>query len=353
MRKKVKLVVFTILFFIITACASSTNLLPGSIRDRIEKPLIFIPQGLSTETPFLPSTFTPTATLTPTVTATATQTPTQTATPTPTASPTPIPMVLVGAGDISICGQDGDNQTADLLDKIPGTVFTAGDNSNEDGTLKQYIDCFDPSWGRHKDRMRPSPGNHDYFTDRAADYFDYFGSAAGEIDNGYYSYDLGDWHIIALNSNCGWVECGADSSQVAWLKEDLSNSDAKCTLAYWHHPRWSSGKHGNSPWLDPFWQVLYDYGAEVVISGHDHHYERFAPLNPDGEVDESWGIRQFIVGTGGVSQRGFGDVMEGSEVRNSGAFGVIRFNLYPDSYEWEFIPIEGEEFTDHGVGTCH
>ncbi|WP_160317551.1 metallophosphoesterase family protein [Ornatilinea apprima] len=359
MRTRVLLLCFVLILLMMAAC-STTGLVQqgqGGKGGLNEFRLAFL--DTKTATPFLPQTFTPTPSLTPTPTATSTPThtptatPTQTPTPTNTPTPTPVPVVLAGAADISICGQDGDDRTAELLDQIPGAVFTAGDNSNEYGTMREYLECFDPTWGRQKDRMHPSPGNHDYLTERAADYYAYFGAAAGEIDKGYYSYDLGDWHIVALNSNCGWVGCGVDSEQVAWLAEDLALSNKKCTLAYWHHPRWSSGVHGGSPWLDPFWQVLYQYGAEIVVSGHDHHFERFAPMNPQGQIDEQRGIRQFIVGTGGASQRGFGDEIEGSEVRHRGDYGVIKFNLYPNYYEWEFISIEKDGFSDKGRGECH
>jgi hypothetical protein len=203
--------------------------------------------------------------------------------------------------------------------------------------------------------MHPSPGNHDYLTEKnAASYFDYFGQAAGEPGKGYYSYDLGDWHIVALNSNCLNIDgCGPSSPQVEWLKADLEAHPAACTLAYWHHPRWTSGLAENSFWLDAFWQVLYEHGAEIVVSGHDHDYERFAPQNPQGEADPENGIRQFVVGTGGAGQRPFLGAQPNSEVRNSGEFGVLKLTLYPDRYDWEFIPVEGAVFTDSGSTTCH
>lgn len=296
----------------------------------------------------------PTLGATPTVSPTPASTFTAPPSPSPTPTATPTPAVLVGAGDIAICGQEGDDQTAYLLDQIPGAIFTAGDNSNEDGTLRQYQQCFEPSWGRHKERIYPSPGNHDYEVPDAADYFAYFGPAAGEPGKGYYSYDLGEWHIIALNSNCPWLigGCGPDSPQAQWLQDDLAAHPARCTLAYWHHARWSSGLAGSAFWLGDLWRILYEHGADVVISGHDHDYERFVPQNPEGEP-EPGGMRQFVVGTGGASQRPFGDtILPTSEVRHWGAFGVLKLTLYPGRYDWEFVPVDGASFTDSGSDVC-
>lgn len=299
----------------------------------------------------------PTATPLPSATPSASPSPAPTFTaspsPSPSPSPTPTPAVLVGAGDIAICGQEGDDQTAALLEQIPGEIFAAGDNSNEEGTLRQYQQCFDPSWGRFKERLHPVPGNHDYETAGALDYFTYFGAAAGEPGLGYYSYDLGAWHVIALNSNCPWINgCGPDSPQAQWLLADLEAHPARCTLAYWHHARWSSGLAGSAFWLGDLWRILYEHGAEVVISGHDHDYERFARQNPEGELDPN-GMRQFVVGTGGAGYYPFGEtILPASEVRHSGTFGVLKLTLYPDRYDWEFIPVAGETFTDSGSEAC-
>ncbi|HZW03703.1 MAG TPA: metallophosphoesterase, partial [Anaerolineaceae bacterium] len=241
------------------------------------------------------------------------------------------------------------------LDIRPDVVFTAGDNTNGEGTFEEYITCFDASWGQFRGMIRPAPGNHDYYTEKdAASYYQYFGEMAGKIGKGYYSYDVGGWHVVVLNSNCLNIDgCGPSSPQVQWLRSDLAASEARCTLAYWHHPRWTSGLAGNSHWLDAFWQALYEYGAEVVFSGHDHDYERFAPQDPAGNPDPDGGIRQFVVGTGGASQRGFAAPLPNSEVRNSGEFGVLALTLYPDRYEWQFHPVEPDGFSDSGAGFCH
>jgi len=262
----------------------------------------------------------------------------------------PSPPVLVGAGDITSCWYDTDEATAKLLDSIPGTVFTAGDNAYETGSAKQYRDCYAPTWGRHKARTRPSPGNHDYSSAGAPGYFGYFGAAAGPPGRGYYSYDLGGWHIIALNSN---VATRVGSLEERWLRRDLALHPARCTLAYWHHPRFSSGLHGDSTALQSIWQALYDAGADVVVNGHDHTYERFAPQTPSGALDSARGIREFVVGTGGAGFYGFTHIRENSEVRNNTTHGVIKLTLRPDGYDWEFVPVAGKTFRDSGSGKCH
>jgi hypothetical protein len=258
--------------------------------------------------------------------------------------------VLVGAGDIAACNKDGDEATADLLDNIPGTVFTTGDNVYNNGTYDDFLNCYHPSWGRHKDRTYPSAGNHDYRTDGASGYFEYFGSRAGDPDKGYYSYDLGDWHIIVLNSN---IPVHPGSEQEQWLREDLAAHPVVCTLAYWHHPRFSSSNsHGSDPYMEPLWQALYDFSADVVLAGHDHTYERFAPQNPQGEVDSLRGIRQFVVGSGGRNHYHFDSPIANSEVRNGDTFGLLKLTLHSDSYSWEFIPEAGKTFTDTGNSPC-
>ena len=261
--------------------------------------------------------------------------------------------VFVGAGDIADCGSTGDEATAALLDGIPGMVYTTGDNVYESGTVNQFANCYDPSWGRHKERTRPAAGNHDYMTTGAAGYFNYFGAAAGDPSKGYYSYDLGQWHIIVINSNCSRVGgCNAGSPQEQWLRADLAAHPVTCTLAYWHHPRFSSGEHGSSSAMQPIWQALYDAGADVVLNGHDHDYERFAPQSPTGIADLGRGIREFVVGTGGKNHYAIQLPIANSEVRNSDTFGVLKLTLHPTSYDWEFVPVAGKAFTDAGSASC-
>jgi len=292
----------------------------------------------------------------------APETPEQHITPTRTASLNPTPIVtsltptkslqgiLVGAGDISICGQKGDDLTADLLANIPGTIFTAGDNSNEDGTSYEYLNCFGPSWGRYLDRLYPSPGNHDYGTDNGSAYYDYFPTVAAVRGKGYYSYDIGSWHIIALNSV---IDTSKDSLQVVWLREDLASHPGLCSLAYWHHPRWTSGTSGDNGHTATIWQILYDYDVDVVVNGNEHMYERFAPMDPAGMLDLEHGIREFVAGTGGVSHYLLGEIKTNSQLRDNTTFGVLKFTLYSDGYAWEFIPVDATGFTDSGTDSCH
>jgi hypothetical protein len=257
--------------------------------------------------------------------------------------------VFVGAGDIANCSRTQDESTAQLLDSIAGTVFTLGDNVYPDGTSTQFTDCYGPTWGRHKNRTRPSAGNHDYHVAGAAGYFNYFGAAAGDPTKGYYSYNLGTWHIIALNSE---ITHSAGSTQEQWLRADLAANPSMCTLAYWHKPRFSSGMHGNISSVQTFWQALYDYGADVVLSSHDHTYERFAPQNPNGQADSNRGIREFVVGTGGAGLYSFPTIQPNSQVRNNSTYGVLRLTLHATSYDWQFVPFAGQTFTDSGSANC-
>jgi acid phosphatase type 7 len=262
--------------------------------------------------------------------------------------------VLLAAGDIADCGSSGDEATANLLDGLDGTVATLGDNAYNAGTRSEFANCYDPSWGRHKNRTRPAAGNHEYGTPGAAGYFNYFGTAAGDPSEGYYSYDLGTWHIVVLNSNCSKIGgCDADSPQYSWLKADLEAHPTDCTLAYWHHPLFSSADHGNNSVTKPLWQLLEGIGAELVLTGHDHDYERFAPQTADGVADPENGIREFVVGTGGKSHYAFESVQPNSEVRYNDGYGVLRLVLSDGSYSWEFISEAGKSFTDTGTGTCH
>jgi len=263
--------------------------------------------------------------------------------------------VLVGAGDVAGCSSPGDEATANLLDGIPGTVFTAGDNVYPNGTVSEFDRCYAPSWGRHRARTKPAPGNHDYNTAGAAGYYGFFGAAAGDPARGWYSYDLGDWHVVVINSNCAAMGgCGAGSPQEQWLRDDLTAGAKACTLAYWHHPLFTSGAtHSNTTEMRPIFQALYDHNAEVVISGHNHNYERFAPQSPGGDLDRSRGIRQFVAGMGGISHYSFGAIEPNSEVRNADTYGVLKLTLHTDRYDWQFIPEAGKTFTDSGTTACH
>ncbi|GIW03626.1 MAG: hypothetical protein KatS3mg059_0246 [Thermomicrobiales bacterium] len=277
--------------------------------------------------------------------------------PTPVLSPTPggqTSYVLVGAGDIA-SESNGDEITAALLDGIEGTVFTLGDNVYESGTIDEFMTYYEPTWGRHKARTRPAPGDHDYFTAGAAGYFSYFGSAAGDPSRGYYSYDFGSWHVVALNTKCDEIGgCGPGSPQELWLRADLAAHPSACTVAYMHHPRFSSGStHGSQAFVQPLWEALYEAGVDIVLAGHEHNYERFAPQNPAGDLDTRWGIREFVVGTGGRTHYGFGAPLPNSEVREASTFGVLKLTLHDGGYEWDFVPEPGSTFSDRGTGTCH
>jgi hypothetical protein len=264
--------------------------------------------------------------------------------------------VIVAAGDIADCASEGDEATARLVGGIEGTVLTLGDNAYEDGTAHDFEECYEPTWGQFEARTRPSPGNHEYRTEGASAYFDYFGDAAGDPDEGYYSYDVGAWHIVALNSNCSEVlRCGPGSPQGRWLEEDLAaNYEEACTLAYFHHPLFTSGEY--RPGIERMkrlWEILYAAGVDVVLNGHDHNYQRFAPQDPEGRVDPEDGIRQFVVGTGGGSLYEIPDPIANTEVYNDDTYGVLELTLHPKRYEWEFVPVEGESFTDSGAAQCH
>ncbi len=258
--------------------------------------------------------------------------------------------VLVGAGDIALCGSSGAETTAKLIDGIDGTVFTAGDNVQLIGAPIEYSACYSPTWGRFKSRTKPAPGNHDYYWPNASGYYKYFGTAAGDPAKGYYSYDLGTWHVVALNSNCAEVGgCGAGSPQEQWLRSDLAASRTTCTVAYWHHPLFSS--NGSTSEVKPLFQALYDYRAEIVVSGHNHVYERFAPQTPDG-VAANDGVRQFVVGTGGMILDTFGTIAANSQARIAGTYGVLKLTLRAGGYDWQFVPEAGRTSTDTGSANC-
>ena len=281
-------------------------------------------------------------------TATATAAPTEA--PTATASPEPVG-VMIAAGDIAACDEEGDSATAALIADLDGTVATLGDNVYPQGSDATYADCYGPTWGAFRDRTRPAIGNHDFDSDGGAAYSRYFGEVAGAPGEGWYSYDLGTWHVVVLNSMCAAVGCGTGSAQMDWLVADLAGSDATCTVAYWHHPRFSSGPYGGFPEVEPLWHALAAADAELVLVGHEHHYERFAPQTSSGEPDPE-GIRQFIVGTGGKELRPTVGVVPNSEAIIDHAFGVLQLTLAPDAYEWSFFTADGAE-ADAGTGTCH
>ena len=271
--------------------------------------------------------------------------------------------VFVGAGDIADCGRSTDEATAKLLDDISGTVFTAGDNTYPDGSTANFDDCFGPTWGRHKARIKPALGNHDYVGTGAnasdSGYFGYYGPVAGEPGKGWYSYDVAGWHVIVLNSNCAIVGgttsggCGTNSPQTTWLRDDLLASTASCTIAIIHDPRFTSNRTSPDGAYAAFWTALYNGGAEIVISGDRHNYERFAPQTPAGAADASFGIRQFVVGTGGAGLSAVGSTaMTNSQARNA-THGVLKLTLHATSYDFEFVHIAGQTFNDTGVGSCH
>jgi PKD repeat protein len=294
------------------------------------------------------------------------------------ASPDP---VISAAGDIAcdptMAGYNGGNGTATdcrqkaTSDLLVGAglakVLALGDNQYLCGGYDAFLQSYEPTWGRVKSITRPVPGNHEYYSPYpgsgtatdcapgAAGYYAYFGAAAGDPATGYYSFDVGAWHLVALNSNCAAIGgCGAGSAQEQWLRADLAAHPAACTLAYWHHPRFSSGgEHGSDSSLQALWQALYDANADIVLSGHDHDYERFAPQTPAGGKNIASGIREFVVGTGGVEHRPFGSTVANSEVRNADTFGVLQLTLHTGSYDWEFVPEAGKTFTDAGSGPCH
>jgi hypothetical protein len=272
---------------------------------------------------------------------------------------TPTDPVLVGAGDIADLpagAVGGDEATAKILDSIvaatPGnvTVFATGDNAYEAGTLAEFTSYYEPTWGRHKAITKPIPGNHEYVTPGAAGYFDYFGAMAGDRATGYYAYDLGQWRVYALNSA---IDHDAGSSQEQWLRTDLAaHVSVRCVLAYVHHPRFSGGSHGDTPSLQSLWQALYEYGGDVVIAGHDHNYQRFAPQRPNGLADPARGIREFVVGTGGRLRHSSGPTAN-QETFDADTYGVLKLTLHPDGYDFDFVAEAGKAYTDSGSAACN
>lgn len=257
-------------------------------------------------------------------------------------------VVLVAAGDIASCTKTTDEATATLVDGIAGTVVTLGDAAYDVGTDSVYTNCYTPSWGRHLARTRPTPGDKDYAVVGATGYFNYFGAVAGDRTKGYYSYDIGDWHVVVLNTN---VSMSGSSGQTAWLKADLAANTKQCTIAYWHKPRFYS--NGTSSTSKAGWDALYAAGAEIVVNADRKNYERFAAQTPDGVADAAYGIREFIAGTGGASTSSFGTPLANSEVRIASTAGVLKLTLDVGTYSWEFIPVPGKTGTDSGSGSCH
>lgn len=282
---------------------------------------------------------------------------TPTASSTPSATPTPgSSTTVIAAGDIADCSSSGDEATANLVKGIGGTVLALGDNVYESGAASEFRSCYDPSWGQFKSRTKPAVGNHEYLTSGASGYFDYFGAAAGPAGKGWYAYNQGSWRLYALNSNCSKiVGCGPGSPEYEWLKADLAANPHSCVLAYWHHPLFTNGPHANNEGggAGDLWSLLYQANAEIVLNGHDHHYQRWAPQRPDGQVDGARGIREFVVGTGGAGLTSPNRTPANLEVGRADTFGVLVLTLKSGGYTWKFTPVAGKTFTDSGSGNCH
>lgn len=270
------------------------------------------------------------------------------------------PVIFVGAGDIAY-ESEGAEQTAKLLDTIPGVVFTLGDNAYQSGSLAEYQKHFHPTWGRHKARTLPVVGNHEYRTPDAAGYFDYFGAVAGDRDKGYYAFDLSThWRVYALNSseagsdNAAKAKMSPTSEQYRWLSADLDANKDKNTIVMWHHPTFSSGAHGDNDETLPIWKLAQAKGVDIALWGHDHHYERFHPANGEGKRDDAKGLRAFLVGTGGKNHYKFFKFPKGlTAVRDAKTFGVLKLTLEATGYQWDFVPVAGEDFKDSGRSPVH
>jgi Calcineurin-like phosphoesterase len=274
--------------------------------------------------------------------------------------------VIAAAGDIACDERPGKAETttsstcqqaataAVVTSLHPAAVLAIGDEQYPSATLAQFMASYDRTWGAFKNITHPAPGNHEYETPNARGYFDYFGASAGPQETGYYSFELGGWHLIALNGNCSAIGgCQSGSAQERWLAADLAAHPAACTIAYWHQPRFSSGVHHSDRTYQALWQDLYAAHADVVLAGHDHDYERFAPQDPQGRADPKAGIREFVVGTGGKSHYPFTLTENNSEVRNDESFGVLSLTLHAHGYDWRFIPAAGSRLQDAGSGACH
>lgn len=285
----------------------------------------------------------------------------------PSAPKDPAAAVVVAAGDIAECPGGRQVETAALVDAIaPDAVLTLGDTVYPDGSLDEFLDCYHASWGRFRPITRAAVGNHEYHAPRAGPFFSYFCGGSGEPFEGRASFDIGAWHVVILNSNCGteadlpsstsdeFGGCGADSPQARWLKKDLAAHPSRCTLAMWHHPRFTSGPYGSAEYTSELWRILHEAGADVLLTGHAHLYERFAPMAADGRLDTAHGLREFVVGTGGkFPLHSVAKVHAESEVHNDETLGVLRLELRPNSYAWRFVSVAGGSFTDEGEAPCH
>ncbi|QDZ28741.1 metallophosphoesterase [Noviherbaspirillum sp. UKPF54] len=269
-------------------------------------------------------------------------------------------VTVFAAGDVADCSnapaqRSGAAKTAALIAQGLGkdknaAVLMLGDATYPVGLQAEFTNCYEPTWGRFKQQTYPAPGNHEYYTPQATGYYGYFGDAAGPARRGYYSVDIGSWHVISLNSN---LKPAAQQAQLEWLKNDLEQHKTLCTLAYWHHPVFSSGGHGSSERMLDAWKMLVAADADLVLVGHDHDYERFAPQDGDGNRDDRRGIRQFVVGTGGAHLTPFRFRKSNSEVSNNFTFGVLKLSLKELGYEWEFVPTADDGFRDRGAALCH
>jgi hypothetical protein len=269
-------------------------------------------------------------------------------------------VTIFAAGDIADCKQyrpqdSGAAKTAALVlagleaDK-QAVVLTLGDHTYPVGLLEEFTGCYDATWGKFKTRTHPSPGNHEYYTPQAFGYYRYFGEAAGPRQLGYYSFNIGSWHVVSLNS---YLNAEEHSKQLDWLRKDLAAHPSSCTLAYWHHPLYSSGGHGSSKRMQEAWRILHAANAELVLAAHDHGYERFAPQDADAHRDDQRGLRQFVVGTGGAQLTPFRFRKSHSQVSDNTTLGVLKLTLKEKGYEWEFLPVEKDGFSDRGATLCH
>lgn len=274
---------------------------------------------------------------------------------------------VVAVGDVADCAGGRQMDVAASIARIaPNAVFALGDLAYPNGSMDDYLDCYAPSFGRFRDITRPVVGNHEYHTPHAGAYYAYFCGAAGASFDGWYSFDLGAWHVVALNSVCGqdldvasdvatdFGGCGEGSRQMTWLRADLEAHQGRCTIAMWHHPRWSSSSEGSSPVVDSLWRLLVHYGVDIALHGHAHDYQRFPPLDENGARDDLRGVRAFVVGTGGSPLSAFDtDARIRSEVRDNTSHGVLRLDLHEHDYAWAFVPMEGDGFHDEGQARCH